>query len=114
MRSHLRIIGLAVLAIFLSLIASEGANAARLNYTGQTATDVSVDYFDLPAGTPIVFLNQVSGTKIATPTPLLTGSGSLTIPLSALPPVPGQYYVLALQGSSWLAPSVMFYVTWPP
>jgi hypothetical protein len=114
MRSHLRIIGLAVLAIVLSLIASEGANAARLNYTGQTATNVSVDYFDLPAGTTIVFLNRVSGTKIATPTPLLTGSGSLTIPFSALPPVPGQYYVLALQGTLWVAASVMFYVTWPP
>ena len=67
MRSHLRI-GLAVLATVSSLVASEGANAARLNYTGQTATDVSADYFDLPAGTTIVFLNQVSGIKTATPT----------------------------------------------
>jgi len=105
---------LAALPIVLSLVASGGANAARLNYTGQTATDVSINYFDLPAGTTIVFLNYISGSKIATPTPLLTGSGSLTIPFSALPPVPGEYYVLALQGSSWVAPSVMFYVSWPP
>ena len=109
MHSHLRVIGLAV----LSLVASEGANAARLNYTGQTATAVIVDYFDLPAGNTIVLLNQISGVKFATPNPPVTGSGSLTIPFSALPPVPGRYYVLALQGSAWLAPSVMFYVTLP-
>src|SRR5436309_15170025 len=97
MRSHLRVIGLAILAIVLSLAASEHADAARLNYTSQTATDVSVVYFDLPAGTKIVFLSEISGVEITTPTPLLSGSGSLTIPLSALPLGPGQYYVLARQ-----------------
>ena len=41
MRSYLRGIGLAAAAIGLQLAASGSANAA-LNYTGQTATTVSV------------------------------------------------------------------------
>ena len=37
----------------------------------------------------------------------VSGSGSLLMPLTGLPP--GQYYVLAHQGSFWIAQTVVFY-----
>jgi len=58
----------------------------------------------------LLMVQNVSGVEIAAPIPLLSGSGSLTIPLSALPLGPGQYFVLARQSGSWIAQSVMFYV----
>jgi hypothetical protein len=59
MRSDLRVIGLAALAVVLQLATSGNANAA-LNYTGQMAQDVSVMYFDLPTNTQIVFIDGKS------------------------------------------------------
>jgi hypothetical protein len=103
MRPLLRIIGLAAL---LQFAASGIANAA-LNYIGQTAQNVSVMYFDLPANTKIVFLSYVSGVQIDPNIPLVSGSGSLVIPLTSLPP--GEFYVLAHQNSQWIAQTVMFY-----
>lgn len=107
MRSDLRVIGLAALAVVFQLAAGGAANAA-LNYTGQTAQNVSVMYFDLPANTQIVFVDQISGVQIASQSPAVGGSGSLVISLATLPP--GQYYLLAHQSSQWIAQTVMFYV----
>ena len=73
----------------------------------QTATSVDVSYAAMPAGTQIFLLDQVSGGTFAPLVPLISGSGSMSIPL---PPGPKQYYVLARQGSTWVAQSVMFYV----
>lgn len=106
MRSALRVIGLAALAGILQLAASGNANAA-LNYTGQTAQNVSVMYFDLPANTKILFVDQISGGVMASPATVVSGSGSLVIPLTGL--VPGQYYLLAQQSGQWIAQTVMFY-----
>ena len=107
MRSYLRGIGLAAAAVVLQLIASGSANAA-LNYTGQTATTVSVQYVSLPASTQIAFVNKISG-SIFLPSATVSGSGTLVISLATLPPGPGQYYLLA-QAGGWVAQTVMFYV----
>lgn len=104
---HLRLIGLAILTAVLPLAASQSASAQRLNYVNQTATSLNVAYFDMPAGTQIFLLDEVSGGTFAPLVPLVTGSGSMAIPL---PPGPKQYFVLARQGSTWVAQSVMFYV----
>ena len=106
MRSGLRGSGLAALAVVLQLAASGHANAA-LNYTGQTAQNVGVTSFDLPANTKILFVEQISGTIMTSPGTVVSGSGSLVIPLSGL--VPGQYYLMARQSGQWIAQTVMFY-----
>jgi hypothetical protein len=107
MRSYLRGIGLAAVAVGLQLVTSGSANAA-LNYTGQTATNVSVQYVNLPANTQISFVNEING-GIFFASAVVSGSGSLIIPLAALPPGPGQYYLLAHSGG-WIAQTVIFYV----
>ena len=106
MRSGLRVIGLAALAVVLQLAASGIANAA-LNYTGQTAQNVSVMYVALPANTEITFVNETSGAIFTSPNAVVSGSGSLVMPLTGLPP--GQYYLLARQNGGWIAQTVKFY-----
>jgi hypothetical protein len=106
MRSGLRGIGLAVLALVVQFAAGGAANAA-LDYTGQTAQNVSVVYFGLPANTKIVFVDQVSGAIIQSQSSVASGSGSLVMPLTGL--LPGQYYLLAQQAGQWIAQTVVFY-----
>jgi hypothetical protein len=60
MRSHLRGIGLAAAAVVLQFVVGGSAHAA-LNYTGQTATTVSVMYVSLPANTQIAFVSKITG-----------------------------------------------------
>jgi hypothetical protein len=103
MRCLLRIIGLAALLQF----AASGVGNAALNYTGQTAQNVSVMYFSLPANTKILIVDQISGVLIDPNLPLVSGSGSLVVPLSGLKP--GEYYLLAQQAGQWIAQTVMFY-----
>jgi hypothetical protein len=107
MRSYLRGIGLTAAAVVLWLAAGGSANAA-LDYTGQTATTVSVTYFNLPANTQIAFVDKISGATVAFG-PTVSGSGSLVVSLAALPPGPGEYYLLA-QAGGWVAQTVWFYV----
>jgi hypothetical protein len=97
---------LAGLAVIFSLATGGSASAQRINYSGQTDVTVDVSYFDLPAGTQVFLVNQVNGVKSVALVPLLSGSGSLGIPI---PSGPGQYYVLAQQGGLWVARTVMFY-----
>ncbi len=110
MRCHLRAVGLAVLAVVLSLAASGQASAQRVNYGSQTPSTVTVFYFNLPAGTRLIFLNQVNGAENMAAIAPVSGTGSVTIPYSVLPPGPGQYYVLARQSGAWVAQTVMFYL----
>jgi nitrogen fixation protein FixH len=105
MRCDLRVIGLTALGVVLQCAASGQANAA-LNYTGQTAQHVSVMYFDLPANTKIVLVDEISG-AIVSQGPMASGAGSLAISLAALPS--GQYYLLAQQSGQWIAQTVIFY-----
>jgi hypothetical protein len=108
MRSHPRGIGLAAAAVVLQLAASGSAQAA-LNYAGQTATNVTVVYANLPANTKIMFADEING-AFSLPVATVSGSGSLVVPLATLPPYPGQYYLLAQEAGGWVAQTVMFYV----
>jgi hypothetical protein len=108
MHLSLRVVAVAALAVTLPLAASKPASAQRVIYTGQTANTLSVTYHDLPAATQLLFANQVSGDTYVPLIPLLSGSGSITIPF-ALPEGPGQYYVLAKKAGLWVAESVVFY-----
>jgi len=100
------------LAVVCSLAAAGSASAQqRLNYTSQGDTSVNVEYFDLPAGTQLFYLNQVNGVKSAALVPLISGSGSMAVPM---PAGPGQYSVVAEQGGVWVAQSVVFYAKEPP
>ena len=106
----LRNIHFAILALVLSVAASGNADAASVNYGGQTTANVTVFYESLPAGTQLYFRNWVSGTEIATSVPLLSGTGSVVVPFSVLFPGPGEYEVVARQAGGWVAQSVLFYV----
>jgi hypothetical protein len=107
---NLRAIGLAALAIVLSIVATGTASAQRVNYGSQTTANVTVFYFDLPAGTELILLNEVNGVENVAAIPPVSGTGSATVPFNVLPPGPGQYYVLARQAGAWVACSVMFYL----
>lgn len=106
MRCGFRGIGLAALAAVLQLAASGVANAA-VNYTGQTAQNVSVMYFGLPANTNLMIVNHTSG-AIVTPPIVVAGAGSLDITLLGL--IHGDYYVLAQQAGQWIAQTVIFHL----
>lgn len=107
----LRNIHFAALALVLSLAAAGPANADRVNYGSQTTTDVTVFYFDLPANTKLFLRNWVKGTETAAAVPLVSGTGSIVVPFSGLPPGPGEYEVQARDSAgSWVARTVMFYL----
>jgi hypothetical protein len=107
---NLRAIAFAILAIILPLAATGTANAASVNYGSQTTASVTIFYNSLPAGTKFFFLNEVNGVEIAAATPLVSGTGSVTISFNVLPPGPGQYYILARTAGAWTAQSVVFYL----
>jgi len=107
---NLRAIGFAALAVVLSLAATGTASAQRVNYGSQTTASVTVFYFDLPAGTKLILLNEVNGVENVAAIPAVSGTGSVTVPFNVLPPGPGQYYVLARQAGAWVACSVLFYL----
>jgi hypothetical protein len=108
MRSHLRGIGLTAAAVGLQLVAGGSAHAV-LNYTGQTATTVSVMYASLPANSQIAFVSKITG-SIFLLSATVSGSGTLVISLATLPPGPGEYYLLAQEAGGWVAQTVWFYV----
>jgi hypothetical protein len=109
MRS-LRGIHFAALALVLSLAAMGSAKADRINYGSQTAANVTVFYFDLPASTQLFLRNWVNGAEIAAAVPLVSGTGSIVVPFSVLPPGPGEYQVRARQAGAWVGETVMFYL----
>src|SRR5262245_27899820 len=95
------------LAFACSLIAAGSAGAQeRLNYTSQTDASVNVEYFDLPADTQLFYVSQVDGAKWAALVPLISGTGSMAVPM---PAGPGQFCVVAEQGGVWVAQTIMFY-----
>lgn len=78
---------------------------AIVNYVKQTADKVSVDYFDLELGTEMIFVAPTG--KIFPAAAVLVGSGSITIPIDALPS--GDYYLQARNAGKFAAQTVMFY-----
>jgi hypothetical protein len=107
---NLRAIGFAALAIVLSLAATGATSAQTVNYGSQTTANVTVFYSDLPVGTKLILLNEVNGVENVPAIPPVSGTGSVVVPFSVLPPGPGQYYVLARQSGAWVARTVMFYL----
>jgi hypothetical protein len=106
MRTSRYFSALACLAVIFAFAGGDTASAQRLNYSTQTTGSVTVDYYNLPASTQIFILNQITGAKWAALVPLLSGSGSLAVPV---PTGPGQYNLLAEQAGVWVAVTVMFY-----
>jgi hypothetical protein len=98
--------GMTGLAVVCSLAAGGTASAQRLNYTDQTDVYVTVEYFDLPGSTQLFLLNEISGVKFAALVPLVSGDGTMSVPI---PSGPGHYYVLAQQAGDWVARTVRFY-----
>src|SRR5437763_8365621 len=107
---NLRAIAFAILAIIVSHAASRTASAGTVNYGSQTTASVTVFYFNLPASTQLIFLNEVNGAEIPAAVPLVSGTGSVALSFGVLPVGPGQYYILARQAGAWTAQSVMFYL----
>jgi len=104
-RAHL--VGPAAFA--LALLLSAGANAQRINYSGQHNQSVDVAYFNLPANTQLAFVDSVTTLQVDTQQPPVSGSGSLTIPFSVLPIGVSQIHVLAHLSGTWIAQTVGFY-----
>jgi len=108
--SRLRTIYFAVAAIVLSFAATGTAAAASVNYGGQTTANVTVFYNDLPANTQLYLRNQVNGVEHIAAVPLLSGTGSVVVPFTVLPPGPCDCTVMARQAGSWIAQSVVFHL----
>ena len=106
----LRYIHLAGLALTLSLAAAGGANAASINYGSQTTANVTVFYFSLPANTQLFLRNWVSGGELMAAIPPVSGTGSVVVPFSVLPPGPGEFEVVGRNAGAWIAQTVTFYV----
>ena len=82
-----------------------------LNYVSHDSQNVSVTYSDMPAGTDVVWVNQVSGAKSPSQSGALRngGSGSAQIPISGVSS--GQYYLQAQNSGQSIAQTVMFYIS---
>ena len=108
---NLRAIGFAALAVVLSLAAPGTANAQRVDYGSQTTASVTVFYFSLPANTRLYLRNWINSAETAAAVPLISGTGSIVVPFTGLPPGPGEYEVQARDSAgNWVARSVMFYL----
>ena len=106
---NLRNVYVALIALMVSFAAGS-AKADRINYGSQTTADVTVFYFDLPAGTQLLLRNWVNNQETAAAIPLVSGTGSIVVPFTGLPPGPGEYKVVARQAGVLVAQTVMFYL----
>src|SRR5882757_5573880 len=95
------------------IVQGEPTMAPRLNYVSQTPTNINVDFFDMPTGAHVSFVNVTSGAKTPSSSTALNGggSGSTAIPIeSSL--IAGQYYLVALDSSNQeLARTVSFFIS---
>jgi hypothetical protein len=85
----------------------------RLNYVNQTAKNVGVDYFDMPVGTQVVFVNTSSGAKTPSHSNALSKGGDRSAEIPIDPKlIAGQYYLLAeSQAGMYLAQTVPFHIS---
>ena len=87
--------------------------APRLNYVSQTPTVINVEFFEMPTGAHVAFVNVTSGLQTPSPNTALSGGGAGTaaIPIeSSL--IAGQYYLVAQDTSNQeIARTVKFYIT---
>jgi hypothetical protein len=95
------------------LFKGETTMAPRLNYVGQTPTNIDVDFAEMPTGAHVAFVNVTSAAQTPSPSTALNGggSGSAAIPIeSGL--IAGQYYLLAQDsGDARLAQTVNFFIS---
>ena len=107
MRGPVRTIQCLLGAVAVCLLAAVEPVSAQqqLNYVGQTDVSVSVSYSNLPAGTQLFYVNEVTGAKSAAPVPLVGGSGTLALPM----PGPGPYSIMSSSDGNWVAQTVVFY-----
>jgi hypothetical protein len=84
----------------------------RLDYTGQTKTEVNADYADMPGGAQILVIDTTSGATLGGGTLLYSGgSGSVSVPIDAS--TAAGAYCLAAQDATGneLAKTVQFYIS---
>jgi hypothetical protein len=85
----------------------------RLNYISQTPTSINVDFFDMPAGAHVAFVNVTSNAHTPSSSTALSagGSGSAAIPIETSL-IAGQYFLIAQDtGNQELARTVKFYIS---
>jgi hypothetical protein len=87
--------------------------APRLNYVSQTPTNINVDFFDMPTGAHVSFVNVTSGAQTPSSNTALSGGGSgSTAILIEASLIAGQYYLIAQDSSNQeLARTVKFYIS---
>ena len=103
-------VAVAATSLFAVSAMASAQPAPRISYGSQTAQDVTVVYYDLPAGTLLMFVNQLTGVKTPAVVVPLIGSGSVAVPFVTLPSGAGHYYVLAQWNGQVFSQTVPFYV----
>ncbi len=91
---------------------SAGLPDPRLDYTGQTKTQINADYADMPGGAQITLVNKTSGAA-AQGGMVLDSGGSGTVGIAVDPSTPGGQYILLAQDAAGeeLAQTVAFYIS---
>jgi hypothetical protein len=86
-----------------------------INYTGQNATSVSVQYSAVPAGTGAIFQDATTGAKIPSDSDALEagGEGTASIPFPAGLPA-SDYYLVAQCNNEWVGQTVKFHTAGGP
>jgi hypothetical protein len=86
-----------------------------INYTGQNALSVGVQYSALPAGTSAIFANADTGAKTPSGSNALQagGDGTASVPFPVGLP-PGDYYLEADCNGEWVGQTVKFHTTGGP
>ena len=67
-------------------------------------------YSNLPANTQLYLRNWVNGAEMMAAVPPVSGTGSVVVPFSVLPPGPFELEVVGRDPGGWVAQSVTFYV----
>jgi hypothetical protein len=90
----------------------EAQSDPRLDYKGQTKTQVNADYMGMPGGAQIVMKNTTSGTTLEGGTVLFSGgSGRASVEIDASTPA-GAYCLVALDAAGdELTQTVQFYIS---
>jgi len=84
----------------------------RLDYTGQTKSQVNADYAGMPGGAQILMTDTTSGATLDGGTVLFSGgSGSVSVPVDAS--IPAGAYCLTAQDAAGevLTKTVQFYIS---
>ena len=92
--------------------ADDGIPGPRLDYTGQTETQVNADYADMPGGAQILMVNSTSGATLDGGMVLFSGgSGKASVAIDASTPA-GAYHLTAQDAAGdELTQTVQFYIS---